>query len=256
MRVTTYQGEKSLETLVRKLYQLDQPGTDLARAVDAVVAANPNLPLRQPGTLSKAIPKDTVIVVPDLEGATPTDNTQPVDVVTGQGILARMKDILDVLQPEFDAANERSTSELKETLDLIGSNLFLAAAKKDPNLAATLRSVSDNSRAGLDDVAADAQDPATCAGRCAGRNRGSRRSRQRWPSADTDARAGTRARARAGTCARAVDHTRAQAVAQTRTRIRPETRARIDAASRCGRLRRGTRAAPVVHRPDGWLRSR
>jgi hypothetical protein len=158
MRVTTYQGEKSLETLVRKLYQLDHPGTDLARAVDAVVAANPNLSLRQPGTLSKAIPKDTVIVVPDLEGATPTENTQPVDVVTGQGILARMKDILDVLQPEFDAANERSTSELKETLDLIGSDPFLAAAKKDPNLAATLQSVSDNSRAGLADVAADAQD--------------------------------------------------------------------------------------------------
>jgi hypothetical protein len=63
-----------------------------------------------------------------------------------------------VLQPEFDAANERSTAELKETIDLIGSKPFLAAAKKDPNLAATLKSVSDSSRTRLEDVAADAQD--------------------------------------------------------------------------------------------------
>lgn len=160
MRVTTYQGEKSLEALARKLYDLGHPGTDVARAVDALVEANPNLPLRQPGmgTLPKAMPRDSIIVVPDLEFAAPTDATQPVGDVAGQGILARMKEVLEILQPEFDAENERQTAELKETLDLIGSKPFLVAAKKDPNLATMLKSVGDNTTAGLEDVEATARD--------------------------------------------------------------------------------------------------
>jgi hypothetical protein len=158
MRVTRYLGEKSVETLARKLYSLDDPGADVSKAVDALVEANPNLPLRQPGPLSKAIDKDTLITVPDVEGATVTDAAQPVDAVANEGLLARTKEAIDLLQPELDAENDRAAADLKETIELISSQEFLEAAKRDPNLAATLKGVSENARLGLEEVSSDAAD--------------------------------------------------------------------------------------------------
>jgi hypothetical protein len=158
MRVTRYLGEKSVETLARKLYSLDDPGADVSKAVDALVEANPNLPLRQPGPLSKAIDKDTLITVPDVEGATVTDAAQPVDAVANEGLLARTKEAIDLLQPELDAENDRAAADLKETIELISSQEFLEAAKRDPNLAATLKGVSENARLGLEEVSSDAGD--------------------------------------------------------------------------------------------------
>ena len=108
MRVTRYLGEKSVETLARKLYSLDDPGADVSKAVDALVEANPNLPLRQPGPLSKAIDKDTLITVPDVEGATVTDAAQPVDAVANEGLLARDEGSDRPLQPELDTENDRA----------------------------------------------------------------------------------------------------------------------------------------------------
>lgn len=158
MRVTRFEGEKNLQELVGRLYAVDDPEARTADVAAALADANPSLPLRGSGALSKAIEPGTLIAVPDIEGARLTDVSQPVDSSFGQAILERTRGAIEQALSALEADREASVAEVKATLDLIGSKSFKAAAKRDDRLAAALKTVYANASARLDDLAAAESD--------------------------------------------------------------------------------------------------
>jgi hypothetical protein len=151
MRVTRYQGEKNLQDLAGRLYKVGDPAA-MAAVTAQLADANPNLPLGQPGALGKAIAPGTLIVVPDVVGATLTDASQPVGDAVGQALLERTKQAIAQMGPELEAERRQSVADLKTTLELIASKDFQAAAKRDKELAAALATVGENAKARLDDL--------------------------------------------------------------------------------------------------------
>jgi hypothetical protein len=158
MRVTRFEGEKSLQELVRRLYAVDDPKVATAGIAAALADANPSLPLRGTGALSKAIEPGTLIAVPEFEGAGLTDASQPVDDSIGEAILERTKAAIELVLPALEADRDASVAEIKATLDLIGSKSFTAAAKRDDKLAAALKTVNESASTRLEDLAAAEQD--------------------------------------------------------------------------------------------------
>src|SRR5438270_11487070 len=75
MRVAVFTGERDLSELVARLFDVRRAAASVARqAEQALREANPHLDLRN----LRRLPEGTPILVPDVPGARPTREAQPL----------------------------------------------------------------------------------------------------------------------------------------------------------------------------------
>jgi hypothetical protein len=151
MRVTRFRGEASLKELVDRLYQIDEGGPSQTAAAASLIEANRHLPL-QSHDLSKAMPKGTMIAVPELEATRPGRTTTPLRDAAAKAAQARAAAALEQLAAALDADNDRAVAELKATDALISSEEFHAAAREDPQVAAQLEEIGTAAHAEMDRI--------------------------------------------------------------------------------------------------------
>jgi hypothetical protein len=151
MRVTRFRGEGSLKELVDRLYQIDEGGPSQTAAAASLIEANRHLPL-QSHDLASAVPKGTMVAVPELEATRPGRTTKPLREAAAKAALARATTALGQLSAAWDADSDRAATELKATHALIGSKEFKEAAKRDPQVAAQLEEIGSAAQAELDRI--------------------------------------------------------------------------------------------------------
>lgn len=151
MRVTRFRGEGSLKELVDRLFQIDEGGPSQSAAAARLIEANRHLPL-QSHDLSKAMPKGTMIAVPELEATRPGRTTTPLREAAAKAAQARAATALDQLSAALEADNDRAIAELKATHALIGSSDFQAAARENAQVAAQLDEIGTAVQAELDRI--------------------------------------------------------------------------------------------------------
>jgi hypothetical protein len=149
MRVTRFRGEDSLKELVDRLYRIDQGGPSQSAAATRLIEANRHLPL-QSHDLAKAIPKGTMIAVPEIEKTRPGRTTEMLQQAAAKAALARAAAAIDQLTAALDADDERSVVELRATDELIRSKKFRAAAREDEQVAAELNGIKAAAKVELD----------------------------------------------------------------------------------------------------------
>jgi hypothetical protein len=137
MRVTRFRGEGSLKDLVDRLYQIDEGGPSQTAAAASLIEANRHLPL-QSHDLAKAIPKGTMIAVPELDATRPGRTTSPLREAAAKAAQARAVAALDQLTAALEASHDQVLAELKATDALIDSGEFREAAARDASVAAQL----------------------------------------------------------------------------------------------------------------------
>jgi hypothetical protein len=151
MRVTRFRGEGSLKELVDRLYQIDAGGPSQSAAATSLIEANRHLPL-QSHDLAKAMPKGTMIAVPELDATRPGRTTTPLREAAAKAAQARAATALEQLAVALGADDDRAVAELKATDALIGSKEFRAAAKEDPQVAAQLDEIGKAAQVEMDRI--------------------------------------------------------------------------------------------------------
>jgi len=149
MRVATLRGEESVADLARRLFRISGPGAE-ARAREAEAAllrANPHL-----RELARA-PEGTVIVVPEVPGTNPTEESQPVGLA-GTEMMAEVRRAIGDMRRALQTSATRQADEARGTLELLESHELRTAAERDPALTERLPAIAESARARLEEARA------------------------------------------------------------------------------------------------------
>ena len=118
MRIATTRGDESLEDLAARVYEFKgkASATDLRSAVRALRDANPFL-----RKLSE-VPEGTLMVVPELEKATPASGTELLEGAAGALVVARLREAaaqaVELLARELDD----ELAEAQSSFDVLRSS--------------------------------------------------------------------------------------------------------------------------------------
>src|SRR2546425_3972453 len=125
MRVVRYRGEPSIDDLVRRLYAFDKTTEPkLVEARSALLVANPLL------SDMSAVHEGTPIVVPDVAGARPLEET---DVSSIQAMEAARRS-LDAVRAILGQAADKRRDGADAALRLLGSRQLARLTASDPEL--------------------------------------------------------------------------------------------------------------------------
>jgi hypothetical protein len=133
MRVTRFRGEQNVRDLVARLYQIDDGGPSASALGTELAEANRHLPMRS-RALADAIPKGTLIAVPDVEGTRPGRTTIALREAAADAVQERATALLARVTEEIAADHERRRAELRASKAQLGSKAFVEAAKEDKRL--------------------------------------------------------------------------------------------------------------------------
>lgn len=152
MRVTRFRGEGSVRDLVARLYDIDEGGPSQTELGTQLAEANRHLPMRS-RSLSTAIPKGTLIAVPDVEDTRPGRTTLALRDAAAKAAQVRATAALERLAQGLAAEDERTRADLGAARATLTSKEFVAAARKDKSIKAGLadaREQIDRQVKGLD----------------------------------------------------------------------------------------------------------
>jgi hypothetical protein len=144
MRFDTYEGERDLAELARRLFKIGE-GRKTARdeatrrAEAAILEANPHLrDLRR-------VAEGTLIVVPELAGLKPNEQDRAVYGLEGE-LPAQLRQAVDSARAVLDAAAEREVREANETAGLVRSRELKELARNIPAVNERLAGVAEETR--------------------------------------------------------------------------------------------------------------
>lgn len=129
MRVATFDGEKEIRTLVQRLYDIRDRGSEeqFRRAEEALLKANPVL-----ADLS-GVKNGTILLVPEVAAVRWTSEIQPLESATTAAIHAAQLQ-LDGLEVALEKTLARQSDEAKKTLEFSRSKVIQDLAEKEPLL--------------------------------------------------------------------------------------------------------------------------
>jgi hypothetical protein len=130
MRVTRFSNQKNLSELVARLYKVGQtPGTKAA-AREALADANPQHELRR-GRLVERLESGTLLVVPEVEGATYTDSSADLRLEVGAALLGRFELVSVDAEGALEASTEHAIEQLASRIDVLESQELQESASAD-----------------------------------------------------------------------------------------------------------------------------
>jgi hypothetical protein len=133
MRVMRFNDQKNLTELVRQLFKIGKtPGTHAA-ALRALADANPGLDLRA-GRLSERLEKGTLLVVPNVEGATHTRSSRGLGDETVMALLRRAKVVIADADQSLEVSSQQTVDQIKARIDVLESQELRQAARGDPEV--------------------------------------------------------------------------------------------------------------------------
>ncbi|HEV2387297.1 MAG TPA: hypothetical protein VGS20_08585 [Candidatus Acidoferrales bacterium] len=148
MRFASFKGEKTINDLVSRLFNIKGPGSSAAQkqAASSLIAANPQL------KDLAAVPVGTVLSVPDLpHPVNLAELTPPPAVLLSQpGALAL--DRLGALRQTVAAVAATGTSDANATIALVQNPDVQAAAAQNPALAQLLPQIAQQAQADLQEI--------------------------------------------------------------------------------------------------------
>ena len=133
MRISFYRGERDLTELAQRLFGGGK--AEAARAEEALLEHNPHL-----AELDK-VDEGTPVVVPDVEGLTPTDEAVPVAAAAVDALAASVRDALDEVGARLEASAAAERARADESRNVAAAREVKKAAKESPGLASRLERV-------------------------------------------------------------------------------------------------------------------
>ena len=133
MHVTVYHGEKSISALARRLYEGGR--ADLTRAQEALLENNPRL-----DDLSK-VAEGTTLLVPEVEGATRTEESAPLETAAASGIAAAVQEALDPVGNQLTASAAAERGRAEEALQVVKAREVKKAAEASRHLGRAVAGV-------------------------------------------------------------------------------------------------------------------
>ncbi len=151
MRVTRFDNQKNLTELVEQLFKVGKtPGTKAA-ALNALAEANPTLDLRA-GRLGERLDAGTLLVVPEVEGATHTRRSRELGDETANAMLARAKSLVAETEGSLQQSSRRSVDQLVARIEALESQELRAAGEADPDLAERLAFLGEQAKRSLEQL--------------------------------------------------------------------------------------------------------
>jgi hypothetical protein len=121
VNVSVYRGERSLSALARRLYEGSR--ADLQRGQDALLEANPRL-----RDLSK-VAEGSGILVPEIEGATRTDESMPLESAVAAQVASAVQDAWAPIAEQLTASAAVERARADQSLQVVKARQVKAAAK-------------------------------------------------------------------------------------------------------------------------------
>lgn len=142
MRLATYQGEKDLKTLVKRLFRIEGPQAKaLAREAEAaLLRANPQL------RNLKKVPEGTMVMVPEVKGTKPTAEIQQAEGWADK-LLEEVRRAVAGLGPALEESAARQEQEANQTLERLKSKEMKQLAKSSPEWQERFKKVADTAKA-------------------------------------------------------------------------------------------------------------
>lgn len=147
MRFATFDGEKDIQSLVRRLYDIRDQGSGepFRRAAEALLGANPVLK-----NLS-GVKEGMILVVPEVAPVRSTSEIRALESAATAAIqAARLQ--LDSLEAALEKRAARRSEEARKTLELSGSRVIQDLAEKEPLLKARIPEIRKAVEAELADL--------------------------------------------------------------------------------------------------------
>ena len=131
MRVTRFNNQKNLTELVEQLFKVGKtPGTRAA-ALNALADANPGIDLRA-GRLAERLEPGTLLVVPEVEGATHTKRSKDLSDEAAAALLSRAKVVIADGNRALEDSSDQAVAEIKSRIATLESQEMRQAARGDP----------------------------------------------------------------------------------------------------------------------------
>lgn len=149
MRVTTYQGERQLSDLARRLFEIKgSKAKELTKEAEAaLLRANPHL------KDLKHVPDGTVLVVPDVPGTTGSGDTADPDIGTGQ-LAEELRRVREAAQQAMERNIADLTQQAKTTMELQKSPELKKLGERDRTIPEQLTKVGAEAKRGLEEAKA------------------------------------------------------------------------------------------------------
>lgn len=152
MRVMRFDDQKNLTQLVDELFKVGKrPGTKAA-ARRALAEANPGLDLLG-GRLGDRLEAGTLLVVPEVEGATHTRKSRELGDEAANAILTRTKVVISDTLRVLEESNQRSVDRITARIDVLESEELQRASAADPDVQARLIFLVDQAKRSLEQLA-------------------------------------------------------------------------------------------------------
>jgi hypothetical protein len=138
-------GEKNLSELANRLFKFEgSEAKDFAKkAEQALLNANPHL------RDLKSIPRDTFIIVPEVDEAKHSEETRPIAT---DELVKGVRLAVTGIRAAFDKSLARRTEEAENTINLAKSKDLKSLARKDASIKKQLTEISNNAKAQIKDV--------------------------------------------------------------------------------------------------------
>ncbi|MGZ4689265.1 MAG: hypothetical protein ACXVJW_04730 [Acidimicrobiia bacterium] len=149
MLVARYQGDKNLDQLAERLFELTGDASRKRVARD-IAHSNRHLPQRRNQLLANAVPVGAVIAVPDTPGATPRDTVTALADEVAAATLTRVREAIRVAIPMLDARRQQSIDRATKTREVLESVEFSAAAEEVPALGAVAERLAEQRKEQID----------------------------------------------------------------------------------------------------------
>lgn len=151
MRVTRFDNQKNLTELVEHLFKVGKtPGTKAA-ALDALADANPGLDLRR-GRLGERLETGTLLVVPEVEGATHTRRSSELGDEAANTMLTRTKVVISDTLRVLEESNQRSVDRITSRIEVLESQELQQAAAADPDVQERLTFLVEQAKRSLEQL--------------------------------------------------------------------------------------------------------
>ena len=148
MKFSTYQGERSVAELTRRLFDIKGRKSEELRkqAEAALLRANPHL--RELNKASAGMP----IVVPDVPGVEPAKATPPITL--GQDVLGQLRRALAGAHDAIERAVASETDDNDTAKEVLKNRLLKDLGRQVPDLEKRITQVTDGVKARQKEIAA------------------------------------------------------------------------------------------------------
>ena len=149
MRVTRFNNQKNLTELVEHLFKVGKtPGTRAA-ALNALADANPGIDLRA-GRLAERLEPGTLLVVPEVEGATHNKRSKELGDEAAAALLSRAKVVIADGDRALEESSDRAVTEIKSRIAVLESKEMRQAARGDPEVEKRLELLNEEARQSIE----------------------------------------------------------------------------------------------------------